>query len=411
MNLILFDPVRTRQDLLPLTYTRPIADFRVGIITIREKWEHFLSAKVLSLTEPYLEGKFPFRNTLAPSPSERSGADVVSSIYINGAIIPDAALVEQIKLLGEGQTLVDSNIVIAYHTSKPQLNYENFEAIALSATHVSYTGGFKKLNFPYDIFKLNGAEITADFKLLTQGRLSQPLSNTNTLLGDAAQLFIEAGASVECSTINVKNGPVYIGRDAEVMEGCHIRGPFALGEHAGLKMAAKVYGDTSIGPHCKVGGEVSNSVLFGYSNKGHDGFIGNTVIGEWCNLGADTNTSNLKNNYGNVDVWNYREGKYKGTGLQFHGLIMGDHSKSSINTMFNTGTVVGVAANVFNGGFPDKFVPSFTWGGADGMETFRFEKALEVAARMMERRAIQLTQADIDILKVVFEKDKAYRNK
>ena len=248
--------------------------------------------------------------------------------------------------------------------------------------------------------------LKADFEILTKDKTSQPLSKTNTLIGDASQIFIEEGASIECTTLNVKGGPVYIGRDAEIMEGCHIRGPFALGEHAGLKMAAKVYGDTTVGPYCRVGGEVSNVVFFGYSNKGHDGFLGNSVVGEWCNLGADTNTSNLKNNYGNVDVWNYREEKYIPSGLQFHGLIMADHSKSSINSMFNTGTVVGVAANIFGTGFPDKFIPSFTWGGR---ETFRFDKALEVAVRMMERRDVKLTQADIDILKVVFEKDKKYR--
>ena len=394
MKFILFDPVRTRQDLLPLTYTRTIADCRVGIMTIREKWEYYLSGNTLSLSEPYLEAKFPFNH--------EAGAH----LYINGAIIPDAALVAQIKSLKDEQTLTDGTNVIAYHSAKPQLNYENIEAIALSGEKVTYASQYKRLSFPYDIFKLNGAEIKADFEILTKGKTSQLLSKTNTLIGDTSQIFIEEGASIECSTLNVKGGPIYIGRDAEIMEGCHIRGPFALGEHAGLKMAAKVYGDTTVGPYCRVGGEVSNVVFFGYSNKGHDGFLGNSVVGEWCNLGADTNTSNLKNNYGNVDVWSYREEKYIPSGLQFHGLIMADHSKSSINSMFNTGTVVGVAANIFGTGFPDKFIPSFTWGGR---ETFRFDKALEVAVRMMERRNVKLTQADIDILKVVFEKDKKYR--
>ena len=394
MKFILFDPVRTRQDLLPLTYTRTIADCRVGIMTIREKWEQHLSGKTLSLSEPYLEAKFPFNH------------EAGTHLYINGAIIPDAALIAQIRSLKEEQTLTDGTNVIAYHSSKPQLNYENIEAIALSGEKVTYTSQYKRLSFPYDIFKINGAEIKADFEILTKGKTSQPLSKTNTLIADASQIFIEEGASIECSTLNVKGGPIYIGRDAEIMEGCHIRGPFALGEHAGLKMAAKVYGDTTVGPYCRVGGEVSNVVFFGYSNKGHDGFLGNSVVGEWCNLGADTNTSNLKNNYGNVDVWNYREEKYIPSGLQFHGLIMADHSKSSINSMFNTGTVVGVAANIFGTGFPDKFIASFTWGGR---ETFRFDKALEVAVRMMERRDVKLTQADIDILKFVFEKDKKYR--
>ncbi len=397
MKFILFDPARTRGDLLPLTYTRPVADCRVGIMTIREKWEHFFSEKTLSLTEPYLEAKFPFCKETGPH------------IYINGAVIPDALLVKQIISLSEGQALTDGNNIIAYHSAKPQLNYENIEAIALSAEKNNYGNQYVKIYFPYDIFLLNGAEIQKDFQLLTKGRASQPLSSTNTLLGDVSQIFIEEGATIECSTFNVKGGPIYIGRDAEIMEGCLVRGPFALGDHAGLKMAAKIYGATTVGPHCRVGGEVSNGVFFGYSNKGHDGFLGNSVVGEWCNLGADTNTSNLKNNYGNVEVWSYREGKYISTGLQFHGLIMGDHSKSSINCMFNTGTVVGVAANIFGGGFPDKFIPSFSWGGAEDMETFRFDKALEVATRVMERRHVELTPADIEILKTVFEKDKIYR--
>jgi UDP-N-acetylglucosamine diphosphorylase/glucosamine-1-phosphate N-acetyltransferase len=397
LQFILFDPVRTRLDLLPLTYTRPIADCRVGIMTIREKWQHYLSTGTLSLTEPYLAAKFPFCGD--------SGAH----IYINGSVIPDAALTDRIRGLKEEETLTDGTHIIAYHSSKPQLNCENIEAIALSADRINYTYPYRKINFPSDIFKLNGAEIWIDYDLLTIGRHSQPLSQTNTLLGDLSQIFIEEGATIECSTFNVKGGPVYIARGAEIMEGCLIRGPFALGDHAGLKMAAKIYGDTTIGPHCRVGGEVSNGVFFGYSNKGHDGFLGNSVVGEWCNLGADTNTSNLKNNYGNVDVWNYREEKYLSTGMQFHGLIMADHAKSSINTMFNTGTVVGVAANVFDSGFPDKFIPSFTWGGAEGTETFRFDKALEVAARMMERRGISLSQADIDILKVAFERDARFR--
>ena len=395
---ILFDPAKTRQNLLPLTYTRPIADCRVGIRTIREKWEHYTGTATFTLSEPYLEGKYPFYQ------------EAGTRTYFNGSVIPNDELFAAAKNLKEDQVLRDDHSIIAFCTAKRQVNYENFEAIASTATEVKYSGTYSHINSPSDIFKLNAAEIEADFARITKGRASQPLSGTNTLLGDVSNIFIEEGASIECSTFNVKGGPVYIGRDAEIMEGCLIRGPFALGDHAGLKMAAKIYGGTTVGPHCRVGGEVSNGVFFAYSNKGHDGFVGNSVIGEWCNLGADTNTSNLKNNYGNVDVWNYREEKYLSTGMQFHGLVMGDHSKSSINTMFNTGTVVGVAANVFDSGFPEKFVPSFTWGGADGIETFRFDKALEVAARMMERRHVDLSQADIDILKVAFDRDAKYRS-
>ena len=393
---VLYDRPLTRQDLLPLTYMRPIADCRVGIWTIREKWQHLLGADTFSLTESYLEAKFPFCR------------ETGTHTYINGSIIPTAEMAGLVRLLKEGQSLHQGDTTIAYCTAEAMI-YGEVTGSADRAHYVTYTEDFLQISFPYDIFKLNGAEIAADFKLITAGRTSQPLSSTNTLLGDPSQIFIEEGASVECGIFNVKGGPIYIGRDAEIMEGCIIRGPFALGDHAGLKMAAKIYGGTTVGPHCRVGGEVSNGVFFGYSNKGHDGFIGNSVIAEWCNLGADTNCSNLKNNYGKVDVWNYREEKYISSGMQFHGLIMADHSKSGINTMFNTGTVIGVAANIFGGGFPDKFIPSFTWGGAGEMETFRFDKAQEVAERMMVRRDVKLTEADIEMMKVAFERDEKYR--
>ena len=397
MKIILFDPVKTRQDLLPLTYTRPIADCRVGILTIRQKWEHYLGNNSYSLTEAYLEAKYPA--------CKESGA----RIYINGSILPTLPMVDVIKNLKEEQVLLDGNIILAYCTAKSQINYNNIEAIAHAAQKIAFTDSYQKVNYPFDIFKLNGGAIEADFKLITVGRKSQPFSDTNTVLGDSSRLFIEEGATIECSILNTKGGVIYIGKDAEIMEGCTVRGPFALCEHSGLKMAAKIYGDTTIGPYCKVGGEVSNTVFFGYSNKGHDGFIGNSVIAEWCNIGADTNCSNLKNNYGTVEVWNYREEKYIGTGLQFHGLIVADHAKSGINTMFNTGTIVGVAANVFGGGFPDKFIPSFSWGGANEFTTFLLDKAIEVASRMMERRGIALTQADIDILTEVCKRDTKYR--
>jgi UDP-N-acetylglucosamine diphosphorylase/glucosamine-1-phosphate N-acetyltransferase len=395
---ILYDRPLTRQNLLPLTYLRPIADCRVGIWTIREKWQHLLGTETLTLSEPYLEGKFPFCHEAGPH------------IYINGAIIPTAEMAGLVKGLKEGQSLHQGEATLAYCTSEAMI-YGGVTASADESHYITYTEDFQQITSPSDIFKLNGTQIEADFKLITAGRTSQPLSETNTLLGDKSQIFIEEGASVECSTFNVKGGPVYIGRDAEIMEGCLIRGPFALGDHAGLKMAAKVYGATTVGPHCRVGGEVSNAVFFAYSNKGHDGFIGNSVIAEWCNLGADTNCSNLKNNYGTVDVWNYTEGKYISSGLQFHGIIMGDHAKSGINTMFNTGTVIGVAANVFDGGFPQKFIPSFTWGGAGNAETFRFDKATEVAERMMIRREVKLSQGDIDMMQVAFDRDEKYRTK
>jgi UDP-N-acetylglucosamine diphosphorylase/glucosamine-1-phosphate N-acetyltransferase len=243
---------------------------------------------------------------------------------------------------------------------------------------------------------------------LTKGRKSQPLNNSCRNIGKG-KIFIEEGASANDTTFNTTTGCIYIGKDAEVMEGSVVRGPFALCEHSVLKMSSKIYGATTIGPHSKVGGEVNNSVVFGYSNKAHDGFLGNSVIGEWCNLGADTNNSNLKNNYANVKLWNYSGENFIDTGLQFCGLIMGDHSKCGINTMFNTGTVAGVSSNIFGSGFPRNFIPSFSWGGAQGFTTYRFEHAIETAQLVMQRRNTELTDNDKDILKYIFDNDEKFR--
>ncbi|MFL5752485.1 MAG: GlmU family protein, partial [Bacteroidia bacterium] len=264
------------------------------------------------------------------------------------------------------------------------------------------------ITFVWDIFSRNGKAFADDFELLTKGRKSQILSKSNRVIGKG-KIFIEKGASVECAVLNTTNGDIYIGKDAVVMEGCFLRGPIGLCEHAELKMGAKIYGPSTFGPYCKVGGEVNNSVLFGYTNKGHDGFLGNSVLGEWCNLGADTNTSNLKNNYGNVKIWNYGAEEMVDTGMQFCGLFMGDHSKCGINTMFNTGTVVGVNANIYGGDFPINFIPSFSWGGAEFFEDYKLHKALEVAERVMSRRNVNLSQADREILTHVFEYSKRYR--
>ena len=266
------------------------------------------------------------------------------------------------------------------------------------------------LNFLWDIFSKNDSAIRDDFSLLTEGRKSQPISSSNKFAG-SQQIFIEKGAVVECSVLNATNGPIYIGKNAEVMEGCLIRGPFALGENAVLKMGAKIYGATTIGPYCKVGGEVNNSVFQSNSNKAHDGFLGNSVIGEWCNLGADTNNSNLKNNYANVKIWSHATEEMVDTGMQFCGLFMGDHSKSGINTMFNTGTVVGVNANIYGSDFPIHFVPSFSWGTAQGFSDYRLEKALEVAERVMARRNQKLTTSERKILSHIFNLTNRFRVK
>lgn len=399
MNIVLFDCRRTRENLLPLTFTRPVADIRIGILTIREKWEKLLGHKSWSLSEEYLAGKFP----------EFKGDE--ACIYINGSVLPDENLVAAIQRLGALKTLVRAGKVLAFKTEKQHLNYENLEGITKGFSALEYEGKVLSIENCWDIFQKNGDAVKADFHLLTAGRKSQPLSSTNTLIGPAENVFLEEGAKVEASILNASNGPIYLAKDAEIMEGCVVRGPLALSEHAALKMACKVYGPTTLGPHCKAGGELNNAVFFGYSNKAHDGFLGNSVVGEWCNLGADTNNSNLKNNYGSVDVYSYKEGKSIDTGLQFCGLIMGDHSKSGINTMFNTGTVVGVSANIFGGDFPPKFIPSFSWGGAQWLRTFKFEKAVEVAQKMMERRGLKLEEADLHILKTVFEREEKNRKK
>ncbi len=362
MNIVLFDCHQVRGNLMPFTLTRPTADIRIGILTIREKWEKLLQHKTYSLTADYLQVKYE------PAPIGEP------ALFINGAVIPDADLVKAIHSLGALQVLISGTEVIAFKSEKNHLNYENFEAIVKGFTSVKYTGDVFNVQQPWDIFQKNGIALQQDFGLLTAGRKSQPLSETNKLIGPSENIFLEEGAKVEACILNANNGVIYIGRDAEIMEGSVIRGPLALCDHAALKMSAKVYGATTLGPHCKAGGELNNVVFFGYSNKAHDGFLGNSVIGEWCNLGADTNNSNLKNNYSSVDVFNYREAKAVETGLTFCGLFMGDHSKSGINTMFNTGTVVGVSANIFGGDFPPKFFPRLVGEVQSGYALFRLKR-------------------------------------
>lgn len=399
MNVVLFDCHKTRANLLPLTFTRPVADIRLGILTIREKWEKVFDKKSYSLTEEYLLGKF------------NAAPDNTGGIYINGAVLPDAALTKAIQGLAPQQKLVQDETLLAFNCEKQHLNYENFEAIVKGFTAVPYNEKLIEVKNLWDIFGLNGVALKADFDVLTKGRQSQKLGDSNKLIGPAENLFIEEGAVVEASVLNTNTGVIYIGKDAEIMENCAVRGPLALCEHAALKMCAKVYGATTLGPHSKAGGELNNVVVFGYSNKAHDGFLGNAVLGEWCNLGADTNNSNLKNNYSGVEVFNYREGKAVETGLTFCGLIMGDHSKSGINTMFNTGTVVGVSANVFGADFPPKFIPSFSWGGNRWLLTFAFDKSIEVAERVMQRRGITLSDADRHILQTVFDREEKFRKR
>lgn len=386
MNYILFDD-HSRNHLLPFTFLRPIADIRVGILTIREKWEMFLKAKTSTLTEGYLTPKYPIIQ-----------ADI--NILINGSVLPNAELVEQIKSLSADQILVSDEIIIAMCVTANHMEALNLDCGGKTES-IFTKNNFRKINNLWDLFALNDVFIADDFNLITAGRKSAPLSKTNQHIGQ--NLFIEKGAKVECAIINSTTGPVYIGENAEVMEACVIRGPFALCNNSQLKMGTKIYGATTIGPHSKVGGEISNSVFLGYSNKAHDGFLGNSVIGEWCNLGAGTNNSNLKNNYEEVKLWNYANKRFEFTGLQFCGLMMGDHSKCSIGTMFNTGTVLGINASVFGSGFHKNFVPSFTWGSPSNYTTYEFKKAMGVAQRVLERRHIRLSKEDYDILNHVYD--------
>ena len=389
MNYILFDG-SVRNALLPFTYTRPVADIRVGILTIREKWEKALGLTTTTITEEYLEEKYPM-------------VEMEENVLINASFLPSKELVKKVKTLEKNQAVFHGDEVIAFYTtdSQEEVDFESYDQI-------EFEEEILQIQNTWDIFSLNDKAIQADFDLLTQGRKSQPIPEGVQVLGKE-NIFIEEGASITFSILNASTGPIYIGKDAQIMESCTVRGPFAMCENSVLKMGAKIYGATTLGPYCKVGGEVNNSVLFGYSSKGHEGFLGNSVLGEWCNLGADTNTSNLKNNYAEVRLWDYESGRFAKTGLQFCGLIMGDHSKCGINTMFNTGTVVGVSANIFGSGYPRNFIPSYSWGGASGFTTYQMRKVFEVAEVVMKRRNVVLSEEDKDILEKVFEITSTYR--
>ncbi|WP_462279822.1 GlmU family protein [Salinivirga cyanobacteriivorans] len=379
------------KNLLPLTYTKPIAKLRVGILTIEEKWQQRLKTDYGYITEAYLQKKYPF-------------ASASDYLVINSGVLPNEQLIQAIQQLKKGEKLIQEQNFIAARTDNQQFNKSDIETL----NPIEYTHSYREVQFPWHIFSWNGEEIIRDFELITQDRKSAPLNKNNQATGQE-NIFIEPGAKVNFATINADRGPVYIGKDAEIMENSVIRGPFAMLGGAVVKMGAKIYGPTTIGPVSKVGGEINNSVFQGHSNKAHDGFLGNSVIGEWCNLGADTNNSNLKNNYAEVKVWNYDAGRFIKTGLQFCGLIMGDHSKCGINTMFNTGTVVGVSANIFGSGFPRNLIPSFSWGGAGGFTEFKLNKALEVTERVFERRKKTLDKTEIDILTHIYEETAKYR--
>ncbi len=389
MNYILFDGT-VRAALLPFTYTRPVADIRIGILTIREKWEKYLGFTTTTLTEEYLSEKYPM-------------VEMDVNIMINASFLPNSVLADMVQDLAPNQAIFQGEEVIAFYTNDTQeeVDFDSYEIIEFSEECMT-------VQHTWDIFAKNDAAIRQDFELITEGRNSKPIPKSVNVLCPE-NIFIEEGAKLEFVTLNASTGPIYIGKNAEIMEGSVIRGPFALCEFGRVKLASKVYGATTVGPHSVIGGEVNNSVLFGYSNKGHDGFLGNSVLGEWCNIGADSNNSNLKNNYEEVRLWSYETEGFARTGLQFCGLMMGDHSKCGINTMFNTGTVVGVSANIFGSGFPRNFVPSYSWGGAAGFSTYLTSKAFQTAKIVMARRQVEFSEQDAKILEHIFEITKKYR--
>ena len=390
MNYILFDGT-VRDNLLPFTFTRPVADIRVGILTIREKWEKYLGNTTTTITEEYLSEKFPM-------------VEMEENVLINASFLPNQKLIDLVQDLKENEAIFQGNEVIAFFTNESQeeVDFDTYKQIEFEEDLIQIVN-------TWDIFSKNGEALQADFDFITEGRKSQPIPKSNTLI-HPERIFMEEGAQVEHSILNATDGPIYLGKNSEVWEGNLIRGAFALCDNAVVKMGAKIYGATTIGPYGKVCGEISNSVIFGYSSKGHEGYLGNAVLGEWCNIGADSNNSNLKNNYAKVRLWNYATESFEQTGLQFCGLMMGDHSKTAINTMFNTGTVIGVNCNIYVPGFPRNFVPSFSWGGASGFSTYSTSKAFEAAKVMMARRNVEFDDKEARILEHVFELTKKWRN-
>ncbi|MEP2058949.1 MAG: GlmU family protein [Maribacter litoralis] len=389
MNFILFDGPR-RNHLLPFTFTRPVSEIRVGILTLRERWEAYLKDSVSSLTEDYLSIKYPVNIK-------------DENIFIDASVLPNDDLLKAVKSLNSGEVLRLGDLTIAYSSDSAKSDDE-----LTSFKIAEFAGEFVQLNNTWDIFDKNPDILQSDFDFITKGRKSQPISETNQLI-HPERIFLEEGAKVEFSMLNATDGPIYLGKNSEIWEGSLVRGALALCNNAIIKMGGKLYGATTIGPYSKVCGEVSNSVIFGYSSKGHEGYLGNAVLGEWCNIGADSNNSNLKNNYAKVRLWDYATERFEQTGLQFCGLMMGDHSKTAINTMFNTGTVIGVNSNIYVPGFPRNFVPSFSWGGASGFTAYQPAKAFDAAKVMMARRGVEFNEVEADILTHVFEITKKWR--
>jgi len=390
MNIILFDDPVIKQQLLPLTFIRPVAEIRVGIMTIAEKWNRMNGTMPGFLVDDYLKPKYE------PNPIE-------GGIFINGAVCPTEHFYHRVASLKPGEVLGKDQIILA------TLNKEDLITGSMSITDV-YDAELTIIEHTWDIFAENGDQIRKDFGAITKDRVSEKIADPHTIVYSPENVFVEEGVEFKAAIINAEEGPIYIGKNARIMEGAIMRGPISVGEGTHINMNAKVRSNTTLGPYCRAGGEINNVVMFAYSNKGHEGFLGNAVIGEWCNIGADTNNSNLKNTFAEVKMWDYSKQGFVKTGKQFCGLIMGDHTKCGINTMFNTGTVVGIGANVFGAGFPRNFIPSFSWGGAGGLTTFRLDQFFEIADKMMDRRNTHLSEQEREILSYIFELSSSNRN-
>lgn len=391
-KIILRDSRETHLNLLPLTYTRPVADLIVGINTIRQKWQMYLPGDYSYDVEEYLREKYP--------PAEIGPGDLI----ITSNVVPEETLARTVANLHPGEKLIAKNA--AGDTVDVALRVGDAPG---AQVEIAYDSRVDTIDFLYDIFLLNARKIEEDFEFLTRNREGQSIPRSNTVIGDPDLIYIESGAIVEGVVLNASHGPIYVGRDVEIMEGSCLRGPIALSERSTVNMGSKIYPGTTLGPWCKVGGELNNVVMIGYSNKAHDGFLGNAVIGEWCNLGAGCVSSNLKNDYTEIKLWNYPRHRFLKTGLQFCGLIMGDHSKAGINTMFNTATVVGVGVNVHGSGFPRNFVASFSEGGAAGFTDLPMEKFLDIASRMMARRHRALTDVDVRLFEEIRNQAENYK--
>lgn len=394
MQIFLFDNESWRSHLYPLAFTRPVSNLRIGLLTIDEKWSKWMGVNASFVTVDYLQAKYPRENA----------SD--SILCIRGNVLPDRVLCESLLGLKLGQSLYHNNLLLAVHVERVHSD-TLLGDLAAGTEKRSYTRPVSIIHFPEYIFLLNGAEIAKDFDLLTKGRTSAALSDSNRIIGN--RIFVEEGASAECATFNTNTGPIYLGRHSEVWEGALIRGPFGLCDNSQVKMGAKIYSNVTVGPGCRVGGELNTSVIWGNSSKGHEGYMGNAVIGEWCNWGADTNNSNLKNNYQQVRVFDYHDEVYRNTGLQFCGIVMGDHSKCAINTAFNTGTVVGVSASIFGNGTPPKFVPDFSWGQPGNYSVYELNKMFDTTKLVFERRNRTFGSLEENILKHVYEQTAKYR--